>query len=142
LDKILDKDGNVILDNSAKINHDLTGFKDSTWDAVQKGMYSVVNEKGGSVNPLYKNLGVTVAGKTGTSQISKVNPNNALFVSYAPYEDPEISVTAVIPNGHTSGNAAELARDIYKLYFNLEDKNELVDSNVTVPENDIAAFSD
>jgi len=142
LDKIVDKDGQIILENTAKVNHDLSNFRATTWDNIQEGMYSVVNVRGGSVYGLYKDLGITVAGKTGTSQISKVNPNNALFVSYAPYVNPEISVTAVIPNGHTSGNAAELAREIYKLYFNLEDTSKLVESNVTLPENNIAAFSD
>lgn len=142
LDKITDKDGNVILDNSAKVYKDLTGYKKATWDAIQKGMYMVVNDPKGSVYDIFNNLGITVAGKTGTSQESKVNPNNALFISYAPYEDPEISVTAVIPNGHTSGNAAELARDIYRLYYKLEDPAELVEKEAAIPEHHIAAFSD
>ena len=105
-------------------------------------MYAVANVQGGSVNSLYRNLGVTVAGKTGTSQISKVNFNNALFISYAPYQNPEITVTTVIPNGYTSGNAAELARDVYRLYFDLEDHEALVEKEASLPENNIAAFSD
>ncbi|HKL80843.1 MAG TPA: penicillin-binding transpeptidase domain-containing protein, partial [Mobilitalea sp.] len=134
----------VLLNNSAAIHKDLTNISASTWDSVQNGMYDVVNSPRGSVyeDGLYRNLGVTVAGKTGTSQISKVNPNNALFVSYAPFENPEISVTAVIPNGHTSGNASELARDIYRLYYNLEDPDILVEKEATLPESNIAAFSD
>jgi penicillin-binding protein 2 len=106
----------------------------STWDSVFEGMYSVVNETGGSVFPLYNNFDITVAGKTGTSQISKVNPNNALFVSFAPYNAPKISVTAVIPNGYTSYNAAELSKDIYKLYFNLEESEELLEGEVSVSD--------
>jgi penicillin-binding protein 2 len=144
LDRIVDKDGNIKLHNSATIYKDLTDIDPSYWDTVQKGMYSVVNVPGGSVynSGVYKNFGVTVAGKTGTSQISKVNFNNALFVSYAPYENPEISVTTVIPNGVTSGNAAELTSDIYRLYFHLKDPEELVEKEASLPENNIAAFSD
>lgn len=142
LNKITDKDHNVIIQKTPVIYKDLTYIKDSTWDSIQKGMYMVVNEPKGSVYDIYENLGVTVAGKTGTSQISKVDPNNALFVSYAPYENPQISVTAVIPNGHTSGNAAELAKDIYKLYFGLEDKNEIVEGDAVRPGHNISAFSD
>lgn len=142
LDRIVDKDGKAILNNDAPVYKDLTGYNPATWDAIQKGMYLVVNDPKGSVYDIFNNLGITVAGKTGTSQVSKVNPNNALFVSYAPYEDPEISVTAVIPNGHTSGNAAELARDIYRLYYNLEDPAELVVKEAAIPEHNIAAFSD
>lgn len=142
LDRIVDKDGNTTLQNSATIYKDLSDVNPAFWDAVQKGMYNVANVQGGSVFSLYKNLGVTVAGKTGTSQISKVNFNNALFISYAPYQNPEISVTTVIPNGYTSGNAAELARDVYRLYFDLEDPEELVEKEASLPENNIAAFSD
>jgi penicillin-binding protein 2 len=144
LEKIVDKDGKIVVDNKAKVDQKLTGIKQSTWDNIQQGLYSVVNVAGGSVynNGLYRNLGVTVAGKTGTSQISKFVPNNALFVSYAPFEKPEISITTIIPNGHTSGNATELTRDIYKLYYNLGDHDKLVDKNVTLPENRSKAFSD
>ena len=131
--KIVDKDGTQHL-NKAKISHELSDIRESTWNTVLDGMYRVVNSPKGSVYNLYKNLGVTVAGKTGTSQISKVNPNNALFVSFAPYENPEISVTAVIPNGYTSSNAAELSKDIYKLYFKLDDAQKIIDGDVTLPE--------
>ncbi|NLP15857.1 MAG: hypothetical protein GX379_02290 [Clostridiales bacterium] len=142
LDRIVSKDGSIILKKEPEIYKSLTDIKNSTWDAVRKGMYMVANEQRGSVYGLYGDLGVTVAAKTGTSQISLSKPNNALFVSFAPYEKPEISVTVVIPNGHTSGNAAETARDIYQLYFDLGDKEDLVSNEAVLPENDIAAFSD
>ncbi len=131
LDKIEDMDGNVVLDNSATVNHDLTNISKSTWDTVLEGMYSVVNVSGGSVFPEFKNFGITVAGKTGTSQVSKVRANNALFVSFAPYTAPVISVTAVIPNGYTSHNAAALCKDIYSLYFELEDAASLIEGIVS-----------
>ncbi len=133
LDKIVQTDGTV-TENHAKVNHKLEDVAPTTWDRVLEGMYNVVNVPSGSVYGLYRNFGVTVAGKTGTSQISKVNPNNALFVSFAPYENPEISITAVIPNGYTSSNAAELAKDIYKLYFKLDEADKLLESDVTLPE--------
>lgn len=142
LNRIISKDGKIVYKNEPQVYKDLTGIKSSTWDNVLKGMYMVVNDPRGSVYELYKNLGVTVAGKTGTSQISLSKPNNALFISFAPYEKPEISVTVVIPNGHTSGNAAEIARDVYRLYFNLGKEDELTAKEATLPENDIAAFSD
>ncbi len=132
LDKIVQTDGTA-TENHAKVNHELKDIKDTTWDRVMQGMYNVVNAPGGSVYGLYQNFGVTVAGKTGTSQISKVDPNNALFVSFAPYENPEISITAVIPNGYTSSNAADLAKDIYKLYFKLDEADKILESDVTLP---------
>lgn len=133
LDKIVHTDG-AVIENHAAVNHKLEDISPTTWERVLEGMYNVVNVPGGSVYGLYKDFGVTVAGKTGTSQISKVDPNNALFVSFAPYENPEISITAVIPNGYTSSNAAELAKDIYKLYFKLDEAEKLLESDVSLPE--------
>lgn len=128
LGKIKDKDGKVVKDNTATVSHTLSEISASTWDAVFQGMYSVVNESNGSVEPEFKDFGIKVAGKTGTSQVSKNNPNNALFVSFAPYENPEISVTTVIPRGYTSHNAAELSKKIYSLYFGMEDIQTLLNS--------------
>jgi penicillin-binding protein 2 len=133
IDKIVDKNGQV-YNNEAKVNHTLSNVSETTWKAVYEGMYRVANTQGGSVYDLFKDFGVTVAGKTGTAQRSKVSPNDALFVSFAPYQDPEIAITAVIPNGYTSGNAAELSKDIYKLYFELEDSQAILEQNVTLPE--------
>ncbi len=135
LDKIEDKDGTVILDNSATVDHDLTDVSDSTWDTVWEGMYAVTNVAGGSVYSDYSNFDVKVAGKTGTSQISKTHANNALFVSFAPYENPEISVTTVIPNGYTSHNAADLTKKIYSLYFKKADAKTLLDENANANSN-------
>ncbi|MDD3173674.1 MAG: penicillin-binding transpeptidase domain-containing protein [Herbinix sp.] len=141
LEKIEGNDGSIIKDNSAIVNHKLDNVSSSTWDAVFKGMYSVVNTGEGSVYSLFNNFDVTVAGKTGTSQLSKVVPNNALFVSFAPYENPEISVTAVIPNGYTSHNAAELTKNIYTLYFNVQDKKSILNSDISASDtNDDSAI--
>lgn len=126
LDKIVSNDGTVVKDNSAVIHHTLDQINASTWDTVHKGMYDVVNESEGSVYSTFKDFGVTVAGKTGTSQITKFIPNNALFVSYAPYENPEISITTVIPQGYTSHNAALLAKNIYSLYYGFKDIDSLI----------------
>jgi len=142
INRIISKDGKIVFKNEPQVYKDLSSVKNTTWDSILKGMYMVTNEQRGSVYGLYGNFGVTVAGKTGTSQISLSKPNNALFISFAPYEKPEISVTVVIPNGHTSGNAAETARDIYQLYFNLENEEKLTSREASLPENDSAAFSD
>ena len=74
--------------------------------------------------------GIEVCGKTGTAQVSTTHPNNALFVSYAPYENPEISVVIVIPNGYSSANAAYIGREVMGLYFNGENKEALLSGEV------------
>lgn len=120
VDNIKDLDGNIILDNKAKIHNEVK-ISDSTWNAVHEGMYRVANGPLSSVSSIFKGMGVTVAGKTGTAQESLSKPNHALFVSFAPYEKPEISVVVVIPSGYTSGNSAAVAKSIYNDYFKLSD---------------------
>ena len=61
--------------------------------------------------------GQAVAGKTGTAQESSDRPNHALFIGYAPYEDPEMTIAVRIANGYSSANAAALARDVITYYF-------------------------
>lgn len=130
VDKITDKDNKLIKDNEASVYNQISEFSAEEWNAVHRGMYDVVNTAASSLNRIYGNLGFKVAGKTGTAQISDNHPSNGLFVSFAPYENPEISVTVVLPNGYTSANAAKLGREIYGLYFNDENKEELLSGDL------------
>lgn len=127
LDNVTDSDGNVIEEFTPELTAQLD-VSDSTWAAVKNGMHEVVYGASSSIDHLFKNsLGTyKIVGKTGTAQESTKRPNHALFISYGPYEDPEISVTTVIPFGYTSSYAAETARDVYRYYFGLlteEEKN-------------------
>lgn len=131
VDQIKDVSGNVVLDNKAKVRNKVE-IAQSTWNAVHNGMYRVVNGSRSSLGSMYKDTKVKVAGKTGTAQQSKLHANHAYFISYAPYKDPEISVTCVIPNGFASSNAAQTARDVYKYYFSKNKKK--VSGNVKMPE--------
>ena len=107
------------------------------WNAIHTGMRRVVMKKS-----YYTDLGVNVAGKTGTAQENKKRANHALFVSYAPYENPEITVTVQIPNGYTSGNAAELASNIYKYYYDKSSREALLKKTVSLPALDNDAVRD
>ena len=102
------------------------------WDVFHKGMRDVVLTKS-----YFNDVGVNVAGKTGTAQQSKSRPSHALFVSFAPYEEPEIGMAVRIPFGYSSDYAAQLARDIYKLYFDLVTEEELLDGKADSPDGGI-----
>ena len=117
LDKVTTSGGKTVKKYGVKKKSKLTLNDDSYWDAVWSGMRRVVSGKKGAVTSIFKGLNVKVAGKTGTAQEDKKRPNHALFISFGPYEDPEITVTAVIPYGYTSSNAAAAAKDVYKYYF-------------------------
>ena len=137
------EDGKYI-ENEAEYKQ-LDEISDSSIDYIQRGMYLVANGERSSIDYLFENLveaGIEIAGKTGTSQISKNHANNALFVSYGPYDNPEISITVVIPNGHNSGNAAKLAKDIYEYYFNIADEDELLSGTAEESSADTPDISD
>lgn len=130
LDSIRNSSGEMIEKKEASVYNQIYDFSSAEWAAVKKGMYDVVNTSTNSLDTLYGNLGVHVAGKTGTAQINPSTPHHALFVSFAPYEVPEICVAVVIPNGYKSANAAYTAREVMGLYFNNENKAELLSGNV------------
>lgn len=131
VDKIEDVEGKVVLQNKAKVRNKLK-LADSTWKSIHKGMYLVTNGSGSSTSAMFSGLKKKVAGKTGTAQLNSYHANHAEFISYAPYDDPEISVTCVIPNGYASSNAAQTARDVYKYYFSNGKKK--VSGKVKMPE--------
>ena len=95
---------------------------------VKKAMWRVVNDRGvGTASRLKKVKNIEFAGKTGTAQVYNLDKgktgtkrlqDHALFISYAPFESPEIVVTVVVENGGGgSSTAAPIARDIIEYYM-------------------------
>ncbi len=127
LDKTTDYQGKNEKKYNAVISSHVTD-NSALWNRIHMGMRLVVTDD--LKNDKFLNgLSVHVAGKTGTAQVGEDNPANALFLSYAPYENPEVSMTTVIPNGYSSSNAAELSGYIYAYLY---DKESL--SNITFTE--------
>lgn len=123
LNSVKTSEGKTVKKYKAKVKNKLD-LKDSTWDVIHSGMYQVVNNGSQNMQSLFKGAGLDVAGKTGTAQEGKDRANHALFVSYSPTDKPKVATTVVIPHGYTSSYAAQLASDIYKYYFHIEDKND------------------
>ncbi len=130
LTKSTDYSGNLKENYEADVRNEII-MPESYWNIIHAGMRGVVESK-----KYYSTLAVNVAGKTGTAQESRSRPNHALFVSYAPYEEPEISVSVRVAHGYTSDYAAQIAREVYKYYFNLTEEEEAV-GNVTIEEGTI-----
>lgn len=123
---IKDLDGNVVWENEHRV-HGKVDIGNDLWNTVHNGMRRVVKEHTDE-KALINQIDVEVAGKTGTAEENVIRPSHALFVSYAPFNRPEISVTTVIPFGYSSGNAEELAGLIYAYYF---DPDKLENASVT-----------
>lgn len=120
VDKVEDKSDGTVRENAATVRNRID-MDPAYWNAIHVGMRGVVENKA-----YFSDLDVNVAGKTGTAQENRNRPNHALFISYAPYEAPEISVTVRVANGYTSDYAAQIAKDVYEYYYGLKEEEEII----------------
>ena len=120
LDKVTDSEGNLIQDYSADVESVLE-VSDSVWDTIHTGMREVITNKKD-----FDDLGVELAGKTGTAQENRKRSSHGLFIGYAPYNNPEIAICVRIPHGYSSTNAAMTAKDILNYHFNLVDEEKII----------------
>ena len=122
LDKVTDSSGNLIEDLTPQVQSQLE-VPQYIWDDIHVGMRGVITETN---KELFQDLNVSLAGKTGTAQQSRNRTSHGLFIGYAPYENPEISMAVRIAYGYSSTNAALVARDILNYYFELKDETEIL----------------
>jgi penicillin-binding protein 2 len=95
-----------------------TGIKQEVFDVIKEGMFLVVNGAGTATHIKIPNI--NISGKTGTAQ----NPHgkdHALFVCYAPSEDPQIAIAIVVENvGFGGTHAAPIAKAMIETYLKKE----------------------
>lgn len=91
-----------------------------TVEAVKEGMRGVVSEDGTAAS-IFRNYPVALGGKTGSAQTSFSLKDNksahGVFISFAPYDKPQIAVYVIVEFGGSGGNVAPIVRDIYDAYF-------------------------
>ena len=121
LDHVADSEGNTIASFAPEVRNTIDVLNNEEWDAIHSGMRMVVEN-----TSEFNGFPVAAAGKTGTAQQNLTRANHALFVGYAPYENPEIAIATRIAYGYTSHNAAELSRNVLAYYFKAEDAEELL----------------
>lgn len=125
LDKITDSEGRTILEKEPVI-HDYVEVDEYLWSAIKTGMNQMIKQ-----NTYWKDIEMDLAGKTGTAEETGV-ASHALFVGYAPYDDPQIAIACRITNGYTSANASLLAKDMIRYIFNLKDKDSLLTGHASL----------
>ena len=107
-------------------------ISDKHWNYIHESMRDVVHSNRGTARGINKGLTYNIAGKTGTAQVISINASDeydrskiserqwdhALFVAFAPAEDPKIAVALIIENGeHGSSAAAPIARTVIDTYI-------------------------
>ncbi|MCE5222164.1 MAG: penicillin-binding protein [Clostridium sp.] len=129
VDKITDNDGNIVQEFKPEVLNTVSISK-STQKAVKDGMKAVNNSQEGTAATAFSGFPIPTAGKTGTAdfasdQREKGRKPYATYVSYAPADDPQIAVVAVVFDGGHGGNIASAVRAVYDAYF----KDELLKDN-------------
>ena len=110
--------------------------KKENWETIEKSMIAVINSWNGTAHNLYKEGGLKIAGKTGTAQIKSLvdqeltvqeeyegireiekNRDHALFVSYGPLPNPNLTVVVIVENGESGSSvAAPIAMKLLEQY--------------------------
>ena len=101
-------------------------------EAVKKGMWEVANDEESTVDQYLSNLVVEVGAKTGSAQVSADENANAVFVLFAPYDDPEIVISMVVEGGASGANLASAAGEIVNYYFGSEHTMESIGTENTL----------
>ena len=108
------KNDGTVIDIDPKILNETVASSEII-DIVREGMRKTVTE--GTAQDL-KTVPVEVAGKTGTAQFGTENKTHGWFVSFAPFNDPEIAMVILVEGGgegHSS--AVPVTKEVYDWYF-------------------------
>ncbi len=136
VDKIESMDGLTVREYSAEKIRTID-LKPQTLRRVRQALADVVSGTGGTGRAA-RSSAVTVAGKTGTAQViemkgaylkseqlSYFNRDHAWFVAYAPVENPQIALVALVEHGgHGGSAAAPLAKKVFEKYMELQSRSK------------------
>ena len=132
---VLDQDGKIVRES--KPVYEQVPVTPGTLEIIRQGMYSVAHSVDGTAEKVFRDFPVNVAGKTGTAEtgMEETSSSNALFVCYAPAEDPQIAIAVVVEHGVWGSYTAPIAKEILTAYFNAygDSNGELPDYGVFNP---------
>ena len=118
IDSITSPQGEILSQREPTLIHRLD-YSDDYLPYIREGMKGVVDESG-TAKKYFRNWPYReqIAAKTGTAQVTSIDlENNAWFVCFAPYENPEIAVACFIPNGYSGSEASKAPRDFIGWYM-------------------------
>ncbi|WP_297212289.1 penicillin-binding transpeptidase domain-containing protein [uncultured Flavonifractor sp.] len=101
-------------------------------ETVKLGMWEVANDPESSSSAYFKDLPVEVGAKTGSAQVASNVEANALFVCFAPYDDPQIAIAMVVERGASGSKLAQATAEIVDYYFSAENTMESVGTENTL----------
>ena len=118
IDSITSPEGEILSQREPTLIHRLE-YSDLYLPKIREGMKGVVDESG-TAKKYFRNWPYQeqIAAKTGTAQVTSIDlENNAWFVCFAPYENPEIAIACFIPNGYSGAESSVAPRDFIDWYM-------------------------
>ena len=131
-ERILDAESHTIRSYTPMISATLS-VNQTVWQIVHEGLDLAVSESGTGRNAMLDEIGINVAGKTGTAEycddiaykagrcdvaVGQTLPTHAWFSAYAPAQAPEIVVVVwIYDGGEGSVRSAPVAKEVMEYYF-------------------------
>ena len=102
-------------------------IKEENLNAVKAGMLKMAQS-----TRAFQELPFQAGAKTGSAQISAQTESNAVFVCFAPYDDPEIVVAMAVEHGGSGSELAGMAADVLRYYFSSQETREEIPAENTL----------
>ncbi|MDA8234545.1 MAG: penicillin-binding protein 2 [Clostridia bacterium] len=125
VDKIIGPDGGLVKELKPEVLKKVPASANNL-ALVRKGMLAVT-QPGGTAAGIFAGFPIKVAGKTGTAQTGKDRDNHGLFVGFAPYDNPQVAVAAIVEYGGSGGaTAGVISREVLAAYFKVKTEQKEV----------------
>jgi len=127
-----DANSGELLPQHSELVETVKVYEQLNWDTIIEAMVDVVHSARGTARKIGADSPYRIAGKTGTAQVFGLKEeekydakeieeklrDHALFIAFAPVEDPQIAVAVVVEHGGGGGSvAAPIARTIMDAYL-------------------------
>ena len=134
VDKIQSADGSLFYKVEETVEN-VIDLQEENLKAVYQGMRQVITGARGTLRNSFSDFPVEVAAKTGTAEEDKNRSSHTWLVCFAPYDDPQIAITVMIPFCEGSGSPApEVAKAIISAYLGLDETAQNTNLEVTLAQ--------
>ncbi len=104
----------------------------SIFDGLHYGMWGVIYDPASTLTDTWLDCSEIVGAKTGTAQRGEGLINNAMFILYAPYENPEIAMSIAVEKGGAGATLSPVARQVVDYYFSFHSRLNTVEAAYTL----------
>ena len=116
ISKVVDSNGDVIELFEPVVANEVE-LDSVVWDSVYEGGRNVILGSGVGTQLFDKYLPVAVGGKSGTAEENKNRGSHANYITWAPYNNAEVAVAVMIPNGYAAVNAGIMSFYTLSSYY-------------------------